>query len=183
MGERGARNEDVSTEDIDEMAKVVEEAIRAGVPGFTISATRLHLAVDGSAFPARSPEAMADQDRQGNGTWRLRRLQVASIRHGRLRWRVPRRPRPDARGSAETGLPVFYLLQQVDAAHAMARCWPRSRRRAARAARLIAATAVRPPGVLMCLEGSMHPFRMHPTFMALEHLPLPELVAELASRR
>jgi N-acyl-D-amino-acid deacylase len=43
----------------------------------------------------------------------------------------------------------------------------------------VAMTAGRPAGILLGLETSLHPFKMHPTYRALEHLPLPQRVAEL----
>ncbi len=51
MGERGALNEPANPEDIAEMARVVEEGIRAGGLGFTTSRTLAHRAIDGEPVP------------------------------------------------------------------------------------------------------------------------------------
>ena len=51
MGERGARNEDPTPEDLIEMAKIVQEGIEAGALGFTSSRTMLHRALDGEPVP------------------------------------------------------------------------------------------------------------------------------------
>jgi N-acyl-D-aspartate/D-glutamate deacylase len=51
MGERGARNEPATAEDIEAMAEQVREGIRAGALGFSTSRTLAHRAVDGEPVP------------------------------------------------------------------------------------------------------------------------------------
>ena len=51
MGERGAKNEPPTPEDIEQMAAIVREGIQAGALGFTTSRTLLHRAVDGEPVP------------------------------------------------------------------------------------------------------------------------------------
>ena len=51
MGERGARNEVATPEDIASMKQVVKEAIAAGALGFSTSRTIAHLAIDGEPVP------------------------------------------------------------------------------------------------------------------------------------
>ncbi len=51
MGDRGARNEPATTEDIAAMKAVVKEAIAAGALGFSTSRTIAHLAIDGEPVP------------------------------------------------------------------------------------------------------------------------------------
>jgi N-acyl-D-amino-acid deacylase len=51
MGERGARNEPATPEDIDAMADLVREGIRAGALGFSTSRTIAHRAIDGEPVP------------------------------------------------------------------------------------------------------------------------------------
>ena len=51
MGERGARNEPASTEDIAAMARIVQEGIEAGALGFSTSRTLGHRAMDGEPVP------------------------------------------------------------------------------------------------------------------------------------
>ena len=51
MGERGARNEPATPEDIRAMKQVVKEAIAAGALGFSTSRTLAHLAIDGEPVP------------------------------------------------------------------------------------------------------------------------------------
>ena len=51
MGERGARNEPATPEDIAAMKQVVKEAIAAGALGFSTSRTIAHRAIDGEPVP------------------------------------------------------------------------------------------------------------------------------------
>jgi N-acyl-D-amino-acid deacylase len=51
MGERGARNEPATPEDIAAMARIVQEGIEAGALGFSTSRTLGHRAIDGEPVP------------------------------------------------------------------------------------------------------------------------------------
>ncbi|MBV8950804.1 MAG: amidohydrolase family protein, partial [Actinobacteria bacterium] len=51
MGERGARNEPATPDDIAAMAAIVKEGIAAGALGFSTSRTIMHRAVDGEPVP------------------------------------------------------------------------------------------------------------------------------------
>jgi N-acyl-D-amino-acid deacylase len=51
MGERGARNEAATAEDIEAMAALVREGLRAGALGFSTSRTLAHRAIDGEPVP------------------------------------------------------------------------------------------------------------------------------------
>ena len=63
MGERGARNEPATAEDIAEMSRIVGEGVAAGALGFSTSRTMLHLAKDGEPVPG----TFAAEDEQVSG--------------------------------------------------------------------------------------------------------------------
>lgn len=51
MGERGAKNEPATSDDIEAMAAIVRDGIRAGALGFSTSRTLAHRAIDGEPVP------------------------------------------------------------------------------------------------------------------------------------
>ena len=51
MGERGAKNEAATPDDIDAMARIVREGMEAGALGFSTSRTIAHMAIDGEPVP------------------------------------------------------------------------------------------------------------------------------------
>ena len=57
MGDRGARNEEATADDIAEMARIVAEARRAGAVGFSTSRTMGHRARDGEPVPGTFADA------------------------------------------------------------------------------------------------------------------------------
>ena len=57
MGERGAANEPATEDDRRAMARIVEEALRAGALGFSTSRTPLHRAKDGTLVPGTDADA------------------------------------------------------------------------------------------------------------------------------
>jgi len=52
MGERGARRDPASAEDLEKMAAIVREAMRAGAMGFSTSRTFFHRSSDGESTPS-----------------------------------------------------------------------------------------------------------------------------------
>ena len=51
MGERGARNEPATPDDIEAMREIVSDAVAAGALGFSTSRTIAHVAIDGEPVP------------------------------------------------------------------------------------------------------------------------------------
>ncbi len=51
MGERGAKNEPATADDIEMMARIVREGLEAGALGFSTSRTIAHMAIDGEPVP------------------------------------------------------------------------------------------------------------------------------------
>jgi N-acyl-D-amino-acid deacylase len=77
MGERGADNEEPTEADIGEMARLVEEGVRAGALGVSTSRTVLHKSIDGELVPgttATEAELLAlgrAMARAGHGVFEL----------------------------------------------------------------------------------------------------------------
>jgi N-acyl-D-amino-acid deacylase len=118
MGDRGERNEPATAEDIDLMAKHVQEAVEAGALGFSTSRTLGHRAMNGEPVPgtfAAEDElfglgrAMA---RGGASVFELAPMGAAGedilAPKTEVEWMK--------RLAAETGSPVSFALIQVDAA-------------------------------------------------------------------
>ena len=91
MGERGARNEPATPEDIEAMAALVKEGVAAGALGFSTSRTIVHRAVDGEPVPGTFA---AEDELFGIGR------ALGSARCRRLRARARR---GDGRGSGGAG--------------------------------------------------------------------------------
>ena len=176
MGERGADHAEVPTEaEIAEMARLTEQALRAGALGFTTSRTTKHRARDGRFTPslsAREAELLGIAEgmkRAGRGV-----LQVNSdFGPGEF----------EALDAAArvAGRPLSCLLVQVDAKPTL---WRETLdqihavRRQGRSAN--AQVGSRPIGVIMGLETTAHPFAAHPAWLEMRALTPAERHARLA---
>ena len=170
MGERGATNLDANADERAAMAALVKEAIVAGAVGFSTSRTVLHRAIDGAVVPGTTADALelttiADAMGEAGGAV----FEVAS-------------------DLAPEGAELAWMDHIID--HAKCKVtyacvqndddplqWQRLLAHAARrGGGLFPQVAIRPPGVLMCLEGT-HPFTGRPSYRAIAALPLAERVA------
>ncbi len=101
MGERGARNEPATPEDIDAMGRIVEEAIEAGALGVSTSRVLGHRAMDGEQVPPPGSRLDASPVRRSRRTGHVRdapggrRTEPVARDHGRVT-RRNRRRRPTA---------------------------------------------------------------------------------------
>ncbi len=183
MGERGAANEDPTDEDIAAMAAIVEEGLRAGALGFTSSRTMLHRAKDGEPVPgtfAGHEELMGlgrACGRAGHGVFEL----AGDFGIGGMRGRFHDDVVWMRDLSRETGLPVSFVVAQ--ASHQPDE-WREIFRwlegAVAAGANLRAQVATRPAGMLLNFGNPMHPFKSHPTYRAVEHLPFADRIAALS---
>jgi N-acyl-D-aspartate/D-glutamate deacylase len=175
MGERGADHAALPADaEITHMGALLEEALRAGALGFSTSRTIKHRAKDGRYTPSLSaaePElaglALAMR-RAGSGVIEVN-SDFGDGDFERLRT------------AAElSGRPLSVLLLQV---HNAPELWRETLAQihAARADGLEVTGQVgtRPIGVMLALEGTVHPFLTHPLWQAMEHLTAQERVARL----
>ena len=164
MGERGANNEPATPADVEAMARIVREAIRAGALGFSTSRTMIHKSKDGVPVPG----TFADRDElfgigralqaEGAGVF-----QMAGDHHAMLEelsW-----IRALAR---EIGRPVMFNLSQFDQAPELWRRVAAELTAAGEAGEpVFAQVAGRAIGIIMGFELTAHPFATYPTFQAL----------------
>ena len=176
MGERGAKNEKATSDDIEQMAAIVRDAIVAGALGFSTSRTLLHRAVDGEPVPgtfASEDELLgigAVLGELGQGVFELASdlapegKEIAWMRDLSLR----------------TGRPVtFALLQNDRDPDQWRRLLRETEKCAAEGARVIPQVSGRPTGLLLGLQSTVHPFSFHPAYREIAELPLAERVARL----
>jgi len=186
MGDRGARNEPASTEDIELMGKYVEEAIEAGALGFSTSRTLGHRAMNGEPVPgtfAAEDElfglgrAMA---RGGASVFELAPMGAAGediiAPRTEVEWMK--------RLAADIDCPVSFALIQVDAAPDLWReIMAESLAAHEAGAPIYPQVAARPFGMLLGFPGH-HAFSKRPTFVELRsRLSREELASSCRSPR
>ncbi|MEM9201961.1 MAG: amidohydrolase family protein [Actinomycetota bacterium] len=181
MGERGARNEPATSDDIAEMATIVRDAVAAGALGVSTSRTIAHTAMDGEPVPgtfAAEDElfAMGRALRDGGGgVFELAPAGTAGLDlvapMKEIEWMT--------RLSSETGQPVTFAMLQVSAAPDL---WKQqmqaSLEAAEQGAQLYPQVAGRPFGVLIGWQ-TCHPFMQKPSYQAIADLPIEERIVEL----
>ena len=177
MGDRGADHTELPSEDeIARMGLLLEEALKAGALGFTTSRTVKHKAKDGRPTPsltARQAELnglAAAMRRAGTGV-----LEVNSD-FGPGEFEAMREAAEIA------GRPLSCLIVQVDAQPDLWRD-TFARIHAARRAGIEAngQVGVRPIGIVMGLETTVHPFATHAAWTALANLSPKERLERLAA--
>ena len=181
MGERGARNDAATPEDIAAMAQLVEEGIRAGALGFSTSRTIVHRAIDGEPVPG----TFAAEDELfgiGRVLARLGRGVFELAPAGAMGEDLAAPEREVAwmrRLSAEIHRPVSFALLQVNNAPDLWREILRLARDAtAEGADLRPQVAGRALNILIGFQ-TFHPFRNRPSYAAIADLPLSERIIQL----
>jgi N-acyl-D-amino-acid deacylase len=176
MGERGAKNEPATADDISAMAAIVRDGLAAGALGFTTSRTLLHRAIDGEPVPGTfaAPDELLGIGRAlgdvGRGVFEL--ASDLMPEEPELEWME--------RVSAATRRPITFACLQNDAnPDQWRRLLGAAERAATRGADLVPQVAARPTSLLLGLQGTLHPFVAHATYRELAHLPLPERVRRL----
>ncbi|MSO79488.1 MAG: D-aminoacylase, partial [Acidimicrobiia bacterium] len=181
MGERGARNEPATPEDIEQMARIVREGIEAGALGVSTSRTIAHRAIDGEPVPgtfAAEDElfamgrALADA---GSGVFELAPAGVMgedlAASEKEMDWM--------RRLARETGRPITFALLQHDMDPDQ---WKKMLDLAGEAydegVPIRPQIAGRPLGLLLGLQ-TFHPLRGRPSYDPLDALPLDEKVAAM----
>jgi N-acyl-D-amino-acid deacylase len=181
MGERGARNQPATPDDIAEMAKLVREGIEAGALGVSTSRTIAHKAIDGEPVPGTfaAEEELFGMGRAlaeaGAGVFELAPAGVMGedldAADREMDWM--------RRLAGEIERPVTFALIQHDLDPDQ---WRRMLDLALEAhddgVPIRPQVAGRPLGLLLGLQ-TFHPLRDRPSYRTLEALPLDEKVDRL----
>ena len=187
MGERGARNEPATPDDIATMARLVREALEAGALGFSTSrtqrASRGRRRAGARARSRREDELFAigrALAAAGRGVFEVAQAgtggrtagDAPNAAEGELEWM--------RRLAAETQRPVSFLLFDNDpTATPWRRLLDLTDEAAAAGAPLVPQIANRPFGMLVGHQTRANPFADRPTYQAIASLPLDERVARL----
>jgi len=180
MGERGARREAATADDLARMRAVAREAIEAGAMGFASSRLMYHRTRAGDQIPSYQAgyadlrEIAAGMADAGGGIIQLvlnAPMESWGAEIGHLIGAVESSgcPATFTLGTANDGPPVWNVaLDRIAAANA-------------KGARISAQVLPRPVGLLMGFELSTNPFSACPGWAALEGLPFDDRVARLCN--
>ena len=176
MGERGADRAPATPEECAQMKTIVTEAVRAGAIGFTTTRTMVHRTADGDLTPtigAADAEMLAIAEGlrdAGSGVFQW----VSDFRQFDHEFdlieqlvQVSGRPLSFSMVQADV-IPNQWrdLIVRLDAA-------------AAKGLPIRAQVQGRPVGLMLGLQGSVHPFVPRPSYQAIAHMPLAERVAAM----
>lgn len=176
MGERAIRREMATADDILRMARLAEDAIRAGAFGFTTSRTDQHKTPAGELVPGRYAEheelvAIGDAlGRAGRGTFGM--LSDFDDEGAEFAWLE--------RIAEKNGLPLWFLLTDRSSdPDRWRRLMDGVRAARARGLPMSAQVAGRPVGLILGLTTSLNPFALREAFAELARLPAAEQLKRL----
>ncbi len=176
MGTSASETTDATPDQIAEMRRLTAQAVRAGALGVSTSRTSLHRTAEGQFVAGTFAQleelrglvhGLADA---GAGLFELAGEHVTL--DDDISWIEEL--------ATEAGRPVVFNLSQTDFAPELWRTVLSGLEAAvARGAPVFAQCAGRAIGVLMNWQSTAHPFKLHPSWIALEALPWPEQLATL----
>ncbi|MEH6634567.1 MAG: D-aminoacylase [Halioglobus sp.] len=176
MGERGARDEPPTEDEIAQMSAIVEDGLISGALGFSSSRTILHRSIDGELVPGTSAtkeeligigRAMG---RVGHGVFEI--ASDLEPQWNEFEWMGAL--------SRETGLPVtFAALQSLAKAMPLDQQIAEMEKQNAQGANIVAQLALRGNGIVMAWRGTIHPFVRHPSWTAIADLTWEQQYARL----
>ena len=177
MGDRGANNEIATPDDIVTMSRLTEEALRAGALGFSTSRTSLHRSKSGELVPGTH----AEPDELYGIADAMRRVGHGIFQFSPEHTRVPVEEWPWMQELARrSGATVSVNVNQLDDGSEVWRKTFALLDQAHKSGeRIVAQIAGRSIGIIMCLEGSVHPLLAHPAYHEVAHLPFAERVVAL----
>jgi len=176
LGDRERPGAIPTPEDIEKMSAIVEDGVRAGALGFSTSRTVLHRSVDGEVVPgttATAEELVAigrAMGRVGHGVFEMASDMMREW--DEFGWM--------GQLSRETGLPVtFAALQSIAKELPLEEQIEKMRAENDNGANIVAQIALRGNGIVMAWRGTVHPFRLRPSWQAIAELPWEQQKARL----
>jgi N-acyl-D-aspartate/D-glutamate deacylase len=176
MGERGARREAATADEIARMRELTRDAMRAGALGFSTTRTLVHRTADGDLTPTQGAAraemiGIAEGLREaGSGVMQV----VSDFRDIDEEFALM------CELSAISGQMLSFSLVQADLVPDQWRALTeRLDAAVARGVNIKAQVAGRPVGLMLGLQGSAHPFISRPSYQAIKDLPLGERVAAM----
>lgn len=177
MGERGAKNDEATPDDIEKMAAIVKGGLEAGALGFSTSRTLLHKSTDGEFVPG----TFASRDELFGIAKVLKEVGHGVFQCASEHTQMPKEFQWMKVVAAEYGRPVIFTLSQTDMKPDL---WKEMVGMLEEAAEqnipIFAQSAGRAIGVMMCWRGTAHPFATYPSWQTIKDLPWPEIKAHLS---
>jgi N-acyl-D-aspartate/D-glutamate deacylase len=182
MGERGARREQATPEDIEKMVAIVGQAMQAGAIGFATSNIDLHRRSDGEHIPSyrvKQPEliAIAKEVARWGGVFEI----ASALTDGDDDEQAKRDFDNLHEIARESGVRLTFTIAQVDTApYRLAKVidWMTEANKE-EGVHLGAQTFPRPVGMVLGLDISANPFMARESYKAIAHLPIDERVREM----
>jgi len=173
MGERGINHEEASEEEIKEMKRIVQEAVKAGAYGFSTSRTEKHNDVNGKLTPsitAHKNELVEIAKSLGDINQGV--LQgISDFYDFDSEFDIFKSM------SEESGRPISITVEQQDA---RPEWWEQLldgiEEAQSEGIDMYGQVPPRATGILMGLTATLNPFRFHPAYMEIAELPLDERV-------
>jgi N-acyl-D-aspartate/D-glutamate deacylase len=176
MGERGAKNDEATPDDIEKMAAIVRDGLKAGALGFSTSRTLLHKSLDGEFVPG----TFASRDELFGIAKVLGEVGHGVFQCASEHTQMPKEFQWMKVVAAEYGRPVIFTLSQTDMKPDL---WKEIVSLLEDAATqdipIFAQSAGRAIGVMMCWRGTAHPFATYPSWQAIKDKPWAEIKAHL----
>ncbi|ODS99280.1 MAG: amidohydrolase [Erythrobacter sp. SCN 62-14] len=180
LGDREQPGAVPTEDDIAEMARIVEEGVRAGALGFSTSRTVLHKSVDGELVPgttATPEELIAIGRAMGRA--------VAAGGHAVFEMASDLKREWNEFGwmgqlSREAGIPVtFAALQSIAKEMPLDEQIAAMRAENDNGANIVAQIALRGNGIIMAWQGTVNPFTFRPSWQTIKDLPWEQQRAKL----
>ena len=173
MGERGINHEIATTEEIEEMKKIVQEAIKAGAYGFSTSRTEKHNDVNGNL----TPSITADKQELVEIAKSLGEIDQGVLQGISDFYDFDSEFDIFKSMSKESGRPISITVEQQDA---RPEWWIQLldgiEEAQNQGINMYGQVPPRATGILMGLTATLNPFRFHPSYMEIADLPLEERV-------